>query len=281
MCTFFSPLLLLYTSHNISRSALPYPGYVSLHRPENPNELINYPEVDYDAQADLLFKLAGQAALKFRTYFNEDDLMNVVQYNKREIGRYIYSQLMEHFYCETPGFEKPVVKPFTKIEEHNFLKYTKDSIHHFTETINPTSSIPAKVFSGFRKACHILYKFNSKTEKDFAIILEQDKAVLKWLRPAQNQFHIYWRHNSRRYFPDFAAETSDAIYMIETKKEGAIEEADVQEKTQAALEYCKNATEFTTLNGGKPWKYILIPHNAVQMNMSFEHLVRSFEVYRF
>lgn len=241
------------------------------------NELINYPEIDYDEQADLLFKLAEQATSKFRSYLNEDDLMNVVQYHKKEIGRYIYSQLMEHFYCESPSFEKPIIKPFTKIEEHNFSKYTKDSIHHFTETINPASAIPTKVFSGFKKACHNLYKFDSKTEKDFAIILEQDNAALKWLRPAQNQFHIYWKHNSKRYSPDFVVETADAIYMVETKKEGAIEDADVQEKAQAALQYCKYASEFTTQNSGKPWKYVLIPHNAVQVNMGFEYLMKSFE----
>lgn len=242
------------------------------------NEVINHPEIDYDAQADLLFKLAGQATEKFRLYLNDDDFMNVVQYNKKEIGRYIYSQLMEHFYCETPSYEKPIIKPFTKIEEHNFSKYTKDSIHHFTDTISPTNTIPTKVFSGFRKACHNLYKFDSKTEKDFAIILEQDKAVLKWLRPAQNQFHIYWKHNARRYHPDFVVEAGEAIYMVETKKEGDIESSDVQEKSQAALQYCRHASEFTTQNSGKPWKYVLIPHNAVQANMSFDYLMKNFEV---
>jgi len=32
--------------------------------------------------------------------------MNVVQYHKKEIGRYIHSQMMEHFYCEAPAFKK-------------------------------------------------------------------------------------------------------------------------------------------------------------------------------
>ena len=242
------------------------------------NELMNYPEINYDEQSDLLFKLTGQAIGKFRSWLDADQMMNVVQYHKREIGRYIYSQLMGHFYCEVPGFEKPVVKPFTrpftKIEEHNLSKYTKDSIHHYTDTITPTSAIPAKVFCGFRKACHNLYKFDSKTEKDFAIILENEAAVLKWMRPAQRQFHIYWRHNSKQYHPDFVVETADTIYMVETKKEGAMEDSDVQEKTQAALQYCQYATEFTTQNGGKPWKYVLISHNVVQANMSFDYLAR-------
>ncbi len=156
--------------------------------------------------------------------------------------------------------------------------YSRDSIHNFTETITPAILIPGKVFSGFRKACHSLYKFDSKTEKDFAIILENDKSVLKWLRPAQRQFHIYWKHNSRPYHPDFVAEIKDAIYLIETKKEGDIDLSDTQEKSLAALQYCNHATEFTTQNSGKPWKYVLIPHNAVQANMSFEYLTKAYEV---
>jgi len=242
------------------------------------NELINFPEIDYNAQADLLFRLSQQAIDKFKTYLDEDGLMDVVQYNKREIGQYIFAQMMEHFYCEAPRFEKPIVRPFTRIEEHNFSKYTKDNIHHYTETISPTSSIPSKVFSGFKKACHNLYKFDSKTEKDFAIILEQERnTVQKWLRPAANQFHIYWKHNSKQYHPDFVVETVNTIYMVETKKETDMEASDVQEKALAALTYCQHATEFTTQNGGKSWKYILIPHDAVKVNMGFEWLVKNFE----
>jgi type III restriction enzyme len=255
-------------------------GRIVVDTPENilVNELMNYSEISYDDQAELLYKLAGEGVEKFRSYLTDDKLMNVVQYHKEEIGRYIHSQMMEHFYCEAPAFKKPDVLPFLRIEEHNLSKYTKDSIHHFTETITPTHAIPGKVFSGFKKACHNLYKFDSKTEKDFAVILEQDGEVSKWLRPAAKQFRIYWKHNSRQYHPDFVAEAKDAIYMIETKKEADIETSDVQEKTAAALLYCKNASDFTTQNGGKPWRYILIPHNAVMFNMSFASLVKGFEV---
>jgi type III restriction enzyme len=241
------------------------------------NELINFPEIDYDNQSDMLFKLAGQAVEKFRTYLVEDDVTNVAQYHKKETGNYIYSQMMDHFYYEMPGFIKTTVRPFTKIEEHNFSKYTEDNIYHYTETITPTNSIPSKVFSGFKKACHNLYKFDSKTEKDFAIILENETSVLKWLRPAEKQFHIYWNHNSQRYHPDFVVETDNTIYLVETKKEGDIDSSDVQEKARAADKYCTHATEYTTRNSGKPWKYVLIPHNAVMGNMSIEYLVKNFE----
>jgi type III restriction enzyme len=191
-----------------------------------------------------------------------------VQYHKRDIAEQIYSQMMPHFFLHEPEYEKPRVYGFVEILPHNFEKYTADSIHDFKETIQPTAAIPSKVFSGFQKACHSLYKFDSKTEKDFACLLEQDGEAIKWLRPARNQFHIYYDRNSKRYEPDFVAETAAAIYMVETKKAGDLDSDEVRQKTQAALNYCEGATTYTTANGGKPWSYLLIPHDAVMLNMS-------------
>ena len=67
-------------------------------------------------------------------------------------------------------------------------------------------------------------------------------------------------------------------FFIQIKKEGDIDDAEVQDKARAALEYCKYASEYTAENGGKPWKYVLIPHNAVQPNMSFNFLFKQYEV---
>jgi len=71
-------------------------------------------------------------------------------------------------------------------------------------------------------------------------------------------------------------ESKDAIYIIETKKQDAISDDEVKDKARAAIEYCKYASEYTSANEGKPWKYVLIPHNAVQTNMSFKYLVNQF-----
>lgn len=236
------------------------------------NELINYPEVDYDREAELLYKLARQAIAKMGSGRNENDLRNIVLYHKRDIGKYIYVQLQQQFYLESSGFEEPVIYPFTNIEPHNFSKSTADSVHHFTETIIPTHSIPSKVFGGFKKACHNLYKFDSKAEKDFAMILEQDKEVLKWLRPAQAQFAIYWNYNSQRYTPDFVVETKDSIYLVEIKAEIDIDDTDVREKAEAGKKYCEVVTEFNLKNSGRRWVYVLIPHTAVAPNMGFKSL---------
>ena len=241
------------------------------------NELINYAEVDYDQTSDLLYSLANVAVFKLRQGKSEEDVENIILYYKKQIASFIYAQLKNHFYIEEGEFEEPVIHPFTKIEPHNFSMYTKDKVHHYTETIEPTNAIPSKVFGGFTKACHTLYKFDSKAEKDFATILENDTAVRKWLRPARAQFTIYWDHNSKRYEPDFVVESADTIYMVEVKAERNTEDADVKEKARAALKYCEGATKFSADNRGKKWTYILLPHNEVALNRSFEVLMRDYQ----
>lgn len=242
------------------------------------NELLNQPEIDYDEQADLLFKLTGQACAKFESYLDEKDVQNVVVYHKRAIADQICSQMMQHFYVEEPEYEDTKVYPFVKIEDHNFEKLSDDRIHDFKETIHPTSAIPSKVFVGFQKACHLKYKFHSKTEKDFSILLEEDREVIKWMRPAKKQFTIHYARNTKQYEPDFVAETETDIFMVETKMQRDMNADEVKEKARAALTYCANATAFTASNSGKPWKYLLIPHDAVMHNMSFAGLAGNFEV---
>lgn len=241
------------------------------------NELINIPEVDYNSCSKLLYKIAYQVIDKFKTYLSEDDLKNVIQYRKRDIANYIKPQLMANFKKEVTRYEAPNIRAFSQILEHNSYKFLQDDVYDYRETIEPASRIKTLMFTGFKKACHKSYKFDSKTEKDFAIILEDDNSVIKWLRPAPSQFNITWDNNKRNYEPDFVVETNNIIYLIETKKAGDISSEDVQQKSAAALEYCKNATEYTTKNNGKPWKYILLPHDSVRLNMSFDYLIKQYE----
>lgn len=153
---------------------------------------------------------------------------------------------------------------------------TNSGYRDYREIVSPTNLIPKLVFRGFQKACHFEYKFDSKAEQDLAFILENDQSVSKWLRPAPNQFRIYWDHNSKRYEPDFVVETDSAIYIIEVKRSDQTEDASVLAKKQAAERYCAHASVYTAENDGKPWKYLLLPHNEVNRTVSWEYLVRRF-----
>lgn len=242
-------------------------------------QLVDLPQIDYDSQAALLHKLAEQVIDHLQACHSEDDSIKIIKEQARSIAVEIYSQMTPHFYLNDKSFEKPEVKPFKSIYPHNLAKITGDVVHNLSETISPTSDIPKKVFTGFKKACHNLYKFDGKSEKDFASILESglSKEVLKWLRPAPAQFQIYWDHNSRKYEPDFVVETDKAIYMVEIKKDIDMDSPEVKDKARAALEYCKHATTYNLEHNGKPWKYLLIPHDVVLPNMSFDYFARKFE----
>ncbi|MBU4419213.1 MAG: hypothetical protein KJ594_04970 [Candidatus Omnitrophica bacterium] len=76
---------------------------------------------------------------------------------------------------------------------------------------------------------------------------------------------------------DFVVETASCIYLVETKMRKDLDDIEVKSKARAALHYCQNATRFTTQNGGKPWKYVLIPHDAVLLNASFDALMGRYE----
>jgi type III restriction enzyme len=117
-----------------------------------------------------------------------------------------------------------------------------------------------------------LYKFDSKAEKDFATILEDDREVTRWLRPAMSQFVLYWKRNSQRYVPDFVVETKNAIYLVEIKAERDIDDSEVLEKAEAGKKYCEAATKYNLANRGKTWKYIILPHTSISPNMSFGQL---------
>lgn len=105
-----------------------------------------------------------------------------------------------------------------------------------------------------------------------------DREALKWFRPAKGQFQIFYRcgGDHLEYQPDFVAETTDSIYMLEVKARGEMEDAEVQTKKDAAVKWCNHATDHALKNGGKSWQYLLIPHDVIAENMTVAGLVSSF-----
>ena len=251
----------------------------------NPEEqlillLMDKPEIFYDDHQELLYNLISQLIKHLKSYLSsEDDVMNVVGNYKKPIVDIIYQQMMDNHSIISDGFEKTQIKgkPYSEIKDPSASKNVGDRIYDYKENIEPASTIRSKVFTGFLKAYHTVYKFDSKTEKDFAAILEKDASCLKWLKPALGQFNIHYGRPAKNYTPDFITETFDCIYMVETKKKDDVEDKDVLSKSKAAIEYCNNSSEYNQNVGGKPWKYILIPHDQVKLNMTLEFLMKTFE----
>lgn len=236
-------------------------------------EIINFDDVDYEENADLLFHLAEAAynAVVAKAVI-PDDVPKIVYNFRRVIAKSIYTQMKAHFVIESLGYTKPKVLPFTGIVQQHLIEDIDYGRRDFQADI-PKRFVRKYIFTGFHKSYYLENKFDSSTELDFAYILEIDDKVKKWLRPAPTQFSIYWGNGAHRYEPDFVVETDDSIYLVETKRADDLDDKAVQAKKAAAQEYCKHATEYTKMNGGKPWKYVLLAHDLVDRTASFDYLM--------
>lgn len=130
-------------------------------------------------------------------------------------------------------------------------------------------------FGGSSKCLYPVQKFDSDAERQFANVLESDPDVLKWYRPVTGQLHIYFRQD-RPYEPDFVVETRDGKVLAETKARGEVDADDVQQKKAAALVWCEHATAHEEGHGGKPWRYLLVPHDDVRANYTLDGLLSKY-----
>lgn len=136
--------------------------------------------------------------------------------------------------------------------------------HNYRETVTDLSKIKQMLFGGFSRCLYPLQKFDSDTERRFAVILERD--ALKWFKPAKGQFQIYYKLGSEQpeYIPDFVAETDSMILMVETKKRDDLSSDEVKSKAAAAVRWCSHASAHAATVGSKPWRYLLVPHDEIK-----------------
>ena len=65
-------------------------------------------------------------------------------------------------------------------------------------------------------------------------------------------------------------------HMLEPKARNEMTAGEVLAKKDSAMKWCAHATDHNLSNGGKPWKYVLIPHDAIADNMTLTGLVGQF-----
>lgn len=66
------------------------------------------------------------------------------------------------------------------------------------------------------------------------------------------------------------------IYMLEPKMRKELEDSAVLAKQQVAVDWCANASHHAESHGGKPWRYVLIPHDVISDNMTLTGLAGRF-----
>lgn len=248
-------------------------------RPEDyiVHALVDFDDIDYFTHADLLYDLAGQMVQHLQNYLTVDEAISVLDRERRLIAREIHAQMMAHFWEQATEYEVQVSRGFTELKPCNYTATAGQTAHHFRETVAETSRIKQMLFGGFARCLYPLQKFDSDTERRFAIILERDAS--KWFKPTKGQFQIFYKLGTEQpeYIPDFVAETDSTIFMVETKARGDIDTQEVQAKAAAAVQWCKHASDFTASVGGKPWRYLLVPHDEVNESRRLVDFLR-FEV---
>lgn len=239
--------------------------------------LIERNEIDYDAHAALLYKLASQMVARINSYLTDEaEVENVLLRHGRQLADFIFAQMMNH-YRETPlgedDYEVTVTRGFTLLQGQPMNLPQGQRMRDFRQAIAPLSDTRKHVFGGFKKCCYPLQKFDTDPERRLAVTIEGDTGVEKWLKPGPNQFRIDYR-SGEGYWPDFVVETKTKMLICEVKAKNELEDPTVKAKAAAATKWCKTATQHA--GGAKPWTYLLIPDDQITGSATLDGLGAKF-----
>ena len=241
--------------------------------------LMDFDDISYDDHAELLYKLAGQVVAHLRSYLpSEDAILNVLQYHQRKLAELIHAQLQPHHWERAAGYEARISKGFRTLRTNNYSALAADGVRNFRAPVEERQLIRGMLFGGFSRCLYSIQKFQSDPERRFAVLLEDNKEdVLKWFKPAPGDFPIPYR-NDEQYEPDFVVETTTGKFICEPKRADEIKDETVQAKARGAVTWCQHATNHEQQNGGKPWRYLLIPHDAITASATLKGLAAQYAV---
>jgi type III restriction enzyme len=239
--------------------------------------LIDFDDVAYDEHAELLYYLADQVVTHLCGYLSPDDARKVLRLHQREIARFVHSQMQSHFWQDTNiEYDVVVTRGFTALRDSAYTAPAGEEPLDFRISPADKSNMSKYLFGKFTRCLYSVQKFQADAERKLAVILERE--ALKWFKPAKGQFQIYykWGADNPEYQPDFVAETKDRIYMLEPKAADQMNDGEVLAKRDVAVRWCQQASDHARSHGGKPWTYVLIPHDAIAENMTLDGLAKQY-----
>ncbi|MGH8113247.1 MAG: type III restriction endonuclease subunit R, partial [Rhodanobacteraceae bacterium] len=254
-------------------------GGVREERPENyvVRGLMDFDDVSYDDQADLLYNFAGQVVRHFEAYLGAEDVDKVLRCYQKPIAQFVHAQMEKHYFEDASEYEVKVSQGFTELKSSAYTQGVGEAPADYRVAPDDKSNMARYAFGGFEHCLHELEKFDSDAERKLAVILERD--AQKWFKPARGQFQLFYRvagNDPQEYQPDFVAETDTAIYMLEPKARNQLQASDVLAKQEVAVAWCAQASDYARQIGGKPWRYTLIPHDVIAENSTLAGLVQRF-----
>lgn len=117
-------------------------------------------------------------------------------------------------------------------------------------------------YDGWRKSVYAVNWFDSKPERDLAILVDDADQVTEWCRLVNEDLTIVWAVSGQRYNADFVVVTTDGTrWIVEVKGENTITSDAVQQKREAAKRWVNkvNASGITS----DTWRYLLVTESDI------------------
>lgn len=207
-------------------------------------------ELSYD-DADFIIDVVDQYLAQIEG--DEEEKRRIVRRYATLIVSDIRKQIYEHMDRKTQDIHT-VQKDL--ILFRRFVKnIRKDGRVRFDRPFTDKANIRKYLFTGYKKGYYTENAFDSDSERQFSIILEEDPDVIRWIKPPLNQLGLFWQAG-QQYNPDFLVETATHKYMVEVKASNEVSSADVIAKAREGIRWCRFAT--TADPDHKPWVYRLI-----------------------
>lgn len=234
--------------------------------------LVDYPEVDYDAHADLLYKLAGQIVTHLRTYLPDAEAVeNVALAHGRDLARLAFARLKAHQRQTPAEYRAKLVRQYRALQPQQFA-ITADRQRPLDQPAAPLSATPSFVFYGGRRSPYAWHKFDSDAERRFACLIDATTTVRSWLKPGRGQFNIEYQ-GGKAYEPDFVVETDAEKLIVEIKAYNELGDVVVQEKARAARAWVDQANGFASETGAKSWRYALVADTDITESATLSGLL--------
>ena len=153
----------------------------------------------------------------------------------------------------------------------------KDGQVRYDKPFTDRSNIKKYLFTGYKKSYYPANAFDSDTERQFSVILEEDHDVIRWIKPPLNQLGLFWKAG-QQYSPDFLVETTTGKYMVEVKALNEVNNEEVVSKAREGIRWCTFAS--TADPDHKTWEYRLIsddnihPGNTCKYTLGTAHPVK-------
>jgi type III restriction enzyme len=238
--------------------------------------LIDFDDINYDDQADLLYDLSSQFIARLRSYLQEESqIKNVLTFYQQRICTLIHEQMQKHTWEQASSYEVVVSQGFSDVRPQAFAAPADAEVRDHKIPVEDKSNIRNMLFGCFEKCLYPTQKFDSDPERRFASLLERDATVEKWFKPGKSVFQIRYGRDSN-YEPDFVVETQTEKLLCEPKRADQVNDSTVLAKARAAALWCQHASTHEQAHNGKPWRYLLISHDVIADNMTLLGLPNSY-----